>query len=361
MAIGGSLSAQTFGLTQPFRRPTALPASYTPHPAVARVYAAETGATSSGSGTLVAVNQQYGLVLTNWHVVRDAEGEITVVFPDGFRSSARLLKVDRDWDLAALAIWRPRTTPISIASIPPQPGDPLTIAGYGQGQYRAVTARCTQFIAPGPNQPYEMIEVSAQAREGDSGGPILNQRGELAGVLFGAARGTTAGSQSQRVRTFLADVWPAPTSPPASVAPEQTQIAASPTPLPTTRAPEPHQQKPIEPPQSSLATQERGAMYRLPQTREPESVATSPDPRPAAPKRFYGNRSELKQASIPVQNTHQPRLPLEVEIWNRVVGTTPFEKGKTALAAIGLLAVAIQFSRLLGGSRRDEEDEEEYE
>ena len=102
-------------------------------------------------------------------------------------------------------------------------------------------------------------------------------------------------------------------------------------------------------------------MYRLPQTREPESVATSPDPRPAAPKRFYGNRSELKQASIPVQNTHQPRLPLEVEIWHRIVGTTPFEKGKTALAAIGLLAVAIQFSRLLGGSRRDEEDEEEYE
>ena len=102
-------------------------------------------------------------------------------------------------------------------------------------------------------------------------------------------------------------------------------------------------------------------MYRLPQTREPKSVATSPDPRPVAPKRFYGNRSELKQASIPVQNTHQPRLPLEVEIWNRVVGTTPFEKGKTALAAIGLLAVAIQFSRLLGGSRRDEEDEEEYE
>jgi len=325
---------------------------------VVRVYAAETGATSSGSGTLVAVNQQYGLVLTNWHVVRDAEGEITVIFPDGFRSSARLLKIDRDWDLAALAIWRPRTTPISIASNPPQPGDPLTIAGYGQGQYRAVTARCTQFIAPGPNLPYEMVEVSAQAREGDSGGPILNQRGELAGVLFGAARGTTAGSQSQRVRTFLADVWPAPTSPPASIVPEQTQLAARPNTVPPTRSTQPYQQTPIEHPQSSADTRERESMYRLPHTRETESVAKSPDPRPAAPKRLYANRSELQRASIPVQDTHQRRLPLETEIWHRIVGTTPFEKGKTALAAIGFMAVAIQFSRLLGRSRQDEEEDE---
>ena len=74
---------------------------------MARIIVTEKVATSYGSGTLVDVEGDYGLVITNWHVVRDAAGEVTVVFPDGFRSSARVLKVDGDWDLAALVVWRP--------------------------------------------------------------------------------------------------------------------------------------------------------------------------------------------------------------------------------------------------------------
>jgi hypothetical protein len=45
--------------------------------------------------------------------------------------------------------------------------------------------------------------LSAGARFGDSGGPIFNQRGELAGVLFGSSFGQTAGSYCGRVRWFL--------------------------------------------------------------------------------------------------------------------------------------------------------------
>ena len=81
--------------------------SQQPHPAVARIVVPEGDATSYGSGTLVDVRDQYGLVVTNWHVVRDGTGEVEVIFPDGFRSKARPLKVDADWDLAALVIWRP--------------------------------------------------------------------------------------------------------------------------------------------------------------------------------------------------------------------------------------------------------------
>ena len=44
----------------------------TPHPAVARIIVPEGGATAYGSGTLVDVRDQYGLVVTNWHVVRDS-------------------------------------------------------------------------------------------------------------------------------------------------------------------------------------------------------------------------------------------------------------------------------------------------
>ncbi len=89
-----------------------------PHPAVVRVIVAEGESMSLGSGSLVATNERLGLVVTNWHVVRDARGPITVVFPDGFRSGASILATDKDWDLAALAIWRPQTP---LSNLPPTP------------------------------------------------------------------------------------------------------------------------------------------------------------------------------------------------------------------------------------------------
>jgi len=179
-----------------------------PHPAVVRVISPEKGGVSYGSGALVAVNEKHGMVLTNWHVVRDARGTIMVVFPGGFRSAAKVLKTDRDWDLAALVIWRPPIGPIPLADNAPRPGEPLTIAGYGPGWYRAATGRCTQYVSPGSRLPFEMVEVATQARQGDSGGPILNAQGELAGVLFGSGAGRTAGSYSGRVEKFLKAIDP---------------------------------------------------------------------------------------------------------------------------------------------------------
>ena len=193
--------------------------------AVVRVIAKERRAESLGSGTLVGARDKYGLVLTNWHVVKDATGPITVTFPNGFKSAAQVLRLDRDWDLAALAIWRPNVTPIAIAAKAPQPGEALTIAGYGEGQYREATGRCTQYVSPGRTLPYEMVEVAAKARQGDSGGPILNNRGELAGVLFGSGGGATSGSYAGRVRRFLRGVWPAE----SMSAPNASMIATQPT------------------------------------------------------------------------------------------------------------------------------------
>ncbi|MBN1393843.1 MAG: trypsin-like peptidase domain-containing protein [Pirellulales bacterium] len=189
-------------------RPTfqAAPTFSQPHPAVVRVVVPEKDGAAYGSGTLVDANEVFGIVATNWHVVRGAAGTIGVIFPDGFRSAATVLRVDRDWDLAALLIWRPKAAPIVVSNRVPRPGDVLTIAGYGSGAYRAVSGRCTQYLSPVGNFPSEMIELAAPAREGDSGGPILNDRGELVGVLFGSAFGKTSGSHCGRLREFIAAV-----------------------------------------------------------------------------------------------------------------------------------------------------------
>ncbi len=175
----------------------------TPHPAVARIMSLETNAASFGSGTLIYKQGKHALLVTNHHVIRDSKEEILVSFPNGFRSSAKVVASDPTWDLAALLIWSPSIDAVQIAKKAPQSGDELTIAGYGSGRYRAVSGICSQYVSPGLSQPHEMVELKAVARQGDSGGPIFNQAGELAGVLFGAGWRTTAGSYSGRVKKFL--------------------------------------------------------------------------------------------------------------------------------------------------------------
>jgi len=200
--LGSFLAALVFSLSVP-RVSAAEISPDIPHPAVARIMSLETNAASFGSGTLMYKQGKHALLVTNHHVIRDSKEEILVSFPNGFRSSAKVVASDPTWDLAALLIWSPSIDAVKIAKKAPQSGDQLTIAGYGSGRYRAISGICSQYVSPGLSQPHEMVELKAVARQGDSGGPIFNQDGELAGVLFGAGWRTTAGSYSGRVKKFL--------------------------------------------------------------------------------------------------------------------------------------------------------------
>jgi hypothetical protein len=178
----------------------------TPRPAVARIVAPDAGGTSVGSGVLVDANASQALVLTNAHVVRECRGAVLVQFADGFQSAGTVLRKDEAWDLAAIVIWRPEIQPLPIARSLPAVGEPLTIAGYGRGPYREQSGPCTQYLSPGSGLPNELVELAATARQGDSGGPILNGRGEVAGILFGEGDGRTIGAAASRVRGFLKEV-----------------------------------------------------------------------------------------------------------------------------------------------------------
>jgi hypothetical protein len=305
-----------------------------PHPAVVRVIVHERNGTSYGSGTLVDVRDDFGLVLTNWHVVRDASGPIEVLFPDGFHSTARARKVDRNWDLAALVIWRPQVAPVSLALTPPHPGDVLTIAGYGRGQYRLAVGRCTQYVAPGRDQPYEMVEVGVAARQGDSGGPIFNRQGDLAGVLFGSGGGTTTGAYCGRVGGFLADLGP-------GVGHRSTEIVARVEPESVAAAP------------ATVAASDRqyrpaNAVAEAPIGVRPTQLAANPPPRrkPAPP---VVPSSPIGIAAITAVAAG-PRSPEQTTVApHDAAGQSPIEQAKTVLAVIGgvsLLLLAARAARV---------------
>ncbi len=300
-----------------------------PHPAVARVIVPEGDVTSFGSGTLVDVRDQFGLVITNWHVVRDNKGEVEVVFPDGFRSKARPLKVDEDWDLAALVIWRPPVAPVTMATRAPQSGDQLTICGYGQGQYRAATGRCTQYYAPKRDLPQHMVELDVEARQGDSGGPIFNDRGELAGVLFGAGGGTTLGSFGGRVESFLATL-----APNIGRAADSALVASEATPIEPLGAPNNQPAAMLTPvvadnSHASLVPSSPSA----PTTRA-EQPAALWAPADGAAADDAGWQAHAGQAE------RQPAPADRSVLW--------FENARNVLAAIGAVAIVVQILRFVG-------------
>ncbi len=295
------------------------PAAQTPHPAVVRVTSIDHDGASLGSGVLVAVNQTHGLVITNFHVVRDTTGQILVSFPDGFTSGAVVLKTDSTWDLAALAIWRPNAQPARLATAPPRPGEVLTIAGYGRDSYRAASGYCKGYLSPAENTPNELVEVEdAAARQGDSGGPIFNARGEVAGVLFGSNDSVftgqyTLGSYCGRVCRFVAaaggDFQRLPVNP-AMVA-RQGPAVAGPAPVAAIAAAQP-------PPPTA---------FPLPATPPPVFRQTEPPARQAA----------VAVAKPSAVATLSP-------------GPGQSDQIKTILAAIGVFALLFHGIRLLGAA-----------
>jgi hypothetical protein len=287
---------------------------------VARIVVPEKSATAFGSGTLVDVRDQYGLVVTNWHVVSESQGVVEVVFPNGFRSHARPLKVDSDWDLAALVIWRPPIEPVRIALQPPRPGDVLTIHGYGQGQYRIATGRCTTYYAPRENYPQEMVELDVEARQGDSGGPIFNDRGELAGVLFGAGQGTTLGSFGPRVSCFLATL-----APDIGQAREQALVAVGDRPAPNfLRA---------EDDIHGIAVYPSASWTPPTITSSPEGPITSVTSQSISPK----NAPTLASA-----------LPTESALsWQDITANDWYDPAKSILALVGLAAIALRIVKVV--------------
>ncbi len=329
-----------------------------PHPAVCRVAVEERDGQAFGSGTLIDARERHGLVVTNWHVVRDATGKIEVRFPSGFVSEARPLKLDETWDLAALVIWRPPTEPAPLAKSPPKPGESLTICGYGGGDYLQQTGRCTDYYSPEIGQPQELAELNVEARQGDSGGPIFNAHGELAGVLFGAAQGTTLGSFEGRVKTFLATLAPdigisrprtllaqarpqaPPRTPPTRVGGSPSARAVDPflaaeaaSGRPTARqivAAKPQQAEPIAPP-PSLA--DRSSAPRLVKERQPATGWFAPVG--VTPGGAGGSFAVTPQTSAPTPAA-------------TTAGVDWYEEGRTVLTLLGAAALAVSVIRAVG-------------
>jgi serine protease Do len=137
-----------------------------------------------GSGSGFIIDKQ-GLVLTNYHVIEDAD-RITVTLADGRGFRADVVGTDPAIDVALLRI-------PSAGGLPEAPlGDSDTLRvgewvcaiGNPLGYVHSVTVGVVSFIGRKLFDPSldDYIQTDAAINFGNSGGPLINARGEVIGI-----------------------------------------------------------------------------------------------------------------------------------------------------------------------------------
>jgi serine protease Do len=134
----------------------------------------------AGAGIVWDAN---GLILTNNHVV----GRRTpiVILQDDREYESRLLARDPDVDLALLSIDATALTPLMPASVPPRVGEMVFAFGHPWGQRNTVTRGIVSALVHAHNRRGDRLPVirsDAPLAPGNSGGPLVNAKGEVVGI-----------------------------------------------------------------------------------------------------------------------------------------------------------------------------------
>jgi len=150
-----------------------------------RVRGSRTGQLGSGSGTIIAPD---GIVLTNNHVI-DGVTAIELALNDGRRIPARILGRDPDTDIAVLRAETGDRLPAAMIgnSKKVRQGQVAVAIGNPLGFESTVTAGIVSAVgrslqAQNGRRIDDVIQTDAALNPGNSGGPLVNARGEVIGV-----------------------------------------------------------------------------------------------------------------------------------------------------------------------------------
>ena len=139
---------------------------------------------SKSLGSVFLIDR-HGLILTNNHVIEDAD-EIVVKLADGTEHKAKMLGRDKKTDIAVIRIEKaPAVNPVVLGdSDHLEVGEWVMAIGNPFGLENTVTAGIVsakgRHIGAGPYDNF--IQTDASINPGNSGGPLINLRGEVVGI-----------------------------------------------------------------------------------------------------------------------------------------------------------------------------------
>jgi hypothetical protein len=152
------------------------------------------GAQDFGTGVIVDTK---GAILTALHVVAGASA-IQVTFADGTRSAAFVQSSDPAHDIAELGTQRrPAVIVPAVLAGSPQIGDEAFAVGNPLGLVASLSAGVISgldrtFKVAGGRALSGMIQFDAAVNPGSSGGPLLNTKGQVIGIVTGLANAAGA-------------------------------------------------------------------------------------------------------------------------------------------------------------------------
>lgn len=143
-----------------------------------------------GSGFIISSD---GLILTNRHVVEENDVEYTVVTNDGKKYNATVLARDPSEDLAIIKITAVNLPAVTLGdSSKIKIGQTAIAIGNALGEFRntvsvgVVSGLSRSVEASGSQAGTELLEnviqTDAAINKGNSGGPLLNLRGDVIGI-----------------------------------------------------------------------------------------------------------------------------------------------------------------------------------
>lgn len=138
--------------------------------------------TAHGTGVVI---KSGGVILTNAHVVNDIDN-ITVVFSDGESYPAQIQYIDKDSDLAVVRVNRLGLKPISFGT-PDSVFAGQSVVAIGTPLSLSMRNSASRGIVSGVNVNmsdayYPLLQTDAAINGGNSGGPLLNMKGQLIGI-----------------------------------------------------------------------------------------------------------------------------------------------------------------------------------
>jgi len=180
-------------------------------------YITARGMQGSATGTGFVVDAD-GLIVTDEHVV-DGSSDITVKLGDGKAQRADVVGQDKSTDLALLKIdaGGAKLTPLKLAdSSKVQIGDATFAIGNPFGLEDTLTtgvvsATERQISAPDGFSINGVLQTDAALNPGNSGGPLLNDRGEVIGVNSQIESSSSANGSSEGSNTGVGFAIPSNT------------------------------------------------------------------------------------------------------------------------------------------------------
>ena len=144
---------------------------------------------SVGSGIVFAQE----IIVTSGSVVRSS-GEVTVAFEDGRSYQGRVLGVDKNANVCVLRVTGLKARPITVGSSKSiKVGSLVVLMGNSFGKLPTValgTVSGRQKVAR-THGKWEIIQLSGPVHPGNSGGAVLNTKGELVAMVMGRLAGET--------------------------------------------------------------------------------------------------------------------------------------------------------------------------